>query len=121
MSWIIPISAKEYVKGSFAKSLIFAFFVTLALSGCSDPGSVSVVPTTTPVLTTLRPEMTTTTTEKVRQRKVYVVQPGDTLSIIAKGFEVTVEELMAENGKETTILSIGEQLVIPPSDNENLD
>jgi hypothetical protein len=28
---------------------------------------------------------------------------------------------MAENGKETTILSIGEQLVIPPSDNENLD
>ena len=97
------------------------FSVTLALSGCSDPGSVSVVPTTTPVLTTLRPEMTTTTTEKVRQRKVYVVQPGDTLSIIAKGFEVTVEDLMAENGKETTILSIGEQLVIPPSDNENLD
>jgi|TARA_B110000444_G_scaffold259118_1_gene301876 peptidoglycan endopeptidase LytE len=121
MSWITTISVKKYLKGYSANSLIFAFFVTLAISGCNSSDTVTVIPTTTPVLTTLRPEMTTTTTEKVRQRKVYVVQPGDTLSIIAKGFEVTVEKLMAENGKETTILSIGEQLVIPPSDNENLD
>ena len=121
MSKFLPNVVKSYFKASFAKCLILAFFVVVAASGCNDSDSVTVVPTTTPVLTTLRPEMTTTTTEKVRQRKVYVVQPGDTLSIIAKGFEVTVEELMAENGKETTILSIGEQLVIPPSDNEKVD
>tara|TARA_B110000003_G_C16262067_1_gene383386 strand:- start:51 stop:416 length:366 start_codon:yes stop_codon:yes gene_type:complete len=121
MAPFLPNAVKSHLEGSLVKCLIMVFSVVIATSGCDDSDSVTVVPTTTPVLTTLRPEMTTTTTEKVRQRKVYVVQPGDTLSIIAKGFEVTVEALMAENGKETTILSIGEQLVIPPSDNEELD
>ena len=44
----------------------------------------------------------------------YVVQPGDTLSKIAKGFGVSVAELMLENGMEDTILGIGETLFIPP-------
>ena len=44
----------------------------------------------------------------------YTVQPGDTLSKIAKAFEVTVSALMKENGKEDTVLGIGETLFIPP-------
>jgi|TARA_B100001029_G_C15019415_1_gene429524 FOG: LysM repeat len=44
----------------------------------------------------------------------YTVQPGDTLSKIAKAFEVTVSDLMKENGKEDTVLGIGETLFIPP-------
>ena len=44
-----------------------------------------------------------------------MVQPGDTLSKIASGFGVSVQALMDENGKDDTLLRIGEQLVIPPT------
>ena len=74
------------------------------------------IPTTLPVLTTLRPQLTTTTiAPPPPQRRIYVVQPGDTLGKIALGFGVTVQALMEENGKEDTLLRIGEQLVIPPT------
>lgn len=85
------------------------------VSGCGNATNPDVLPVTIPVLTTLRPELTTTTIEPVVQRRVYVVQPGDTLSKIATGFEVSVKALMEENGKEDTFLRIGETLVIPPS------
>ena len=62
-----------------------------------------------------------TTTEKIVQRMAYVVQPGDTLSKIAKGFGVSVSALMLENGKEDTILGIGETLFIPPPSDESSD
>ena len=102
------------VLGVFAISLLLA-------AGCANEPKSRPVPSTTPVLTTLRPELTTTTTEKVVQRMAYVVQPGDTLGKIAKGFGVTVAELMLENGKEDTILGIGETLFIPPSSSESSD
>ncbi len=84
------------------------------LTSCENEPKARPIPSTTPVLTTLRPELTTTTTEKVVQRMAYTVQPGDTLGKIAKAFNVTVAELMHENGKEDTILGIGETLFIPP-------
>ena len=96
---------------------VFVIFLLLA-AGCANEPKSRPVPSTTPVLTTLRPELTTTTTEKVVQRMAYVVQPGDTLGKIAKGFGVTVSELMLENGKEDTILGIGETLFIPPPSDE---
>ena len=58
---------------------------------------------------------TTTIAAPPPQRRIYVVQPGDTLSKIANGFGVSVQALMEENGKEDTLLRIGEQLVIPPT------
>ncbi len=91
----------------------------LFITGCATEPKNRPIPTTTPVLTTLRPELTTTTTEKIVQRMAYVVQPGDTLSKIAKGFGVSVGELMLENGKEDTILGIGETLFIPPPSDES--
>jgi len=87
---------------------------TLGLVACAKDPVIRPNPTSTPVLTTLRPELTTTTTEKIIQRMAYVVQPGDTLGKIAKGFGVTVADLMTENGKEDTLLRIGETLFIPP-------
>ena len=99
---------------------VFAIFLLLT-AGCANEPKSRPVPSTTPVLTTLRPELTTTTTEKVVQRMAYVVQPGDTLGKIAKGFGVTVSELMRENGKEDTILGIGETLFIPPPSDESSD
>ncbi|WP_419946927.1 LysM peptidoglycan-binding domain-containing protein [Candidatus Poriferisodalis sp.] len=85
-------------------------------SGCETEPEAEPIPTTLPVLTTLRPQLTTTTiAPPPPQRHIYVVQPGDTLSKIANGFDVTVQALMEENGKEDTLLRIGEQLVIPPT------
>lgn len=84
--------------------------------GCASEPEAEPIPTTLPVLTTLRPQLTTTTiAPPPPQRRIYVVQPGDTLSKIANGFGVTVQALMEENGKEDTLLRIGEQLVIPPT------
>ncbi len=93
----------------------------LLITGCATETKSRPIPTTMPVLTTLRPELTTTTTEKIIQRMAYVVQPGDTLGKIAKGFGVSVAELMLENGKEDTILGIGETLFIPPPSDESSD
>ena len=88
----------------------------LLLGACGVEPEAEPIPTTLPVLTTLRPQLTTTTiAAPPPQRRIYVVQPGDTLGKIANGFGVTVEALMDENGKEDTLLRIGEQLVIPPT------
>ena len=101
------------MRGWAAGALLVAF--AMAAAGCGTAADSDILPTTRPVLTTLRPNLTTTTAAPIIQRRVYVVQPGDTLGKIAAGFDVTVESLMAENGKESTVLRIGEQLVIPPS------
>ncbi|MFT7645556.1 MAG: LysM repeat protein [Candidatus Poriferisodalaceae bacterium] len=88
---------------------------SFALQACGGgSGDNEVIPTTNPVLTTLRPELTTTTTGVREQRSFYVVQPGDNLGLIAAGFEVTVEALRAENGLDSDIISVGQQLLIPP-------
>lgn len=85
------------------------------LASCGDgSGSEVETPTTGPVLTTAPTNLTTTTTTPVVQRKIYTVQPGDTLGVIAVGFGTTVEAIMAENGLDSTNLTIGESLVIPP-------
>jgi LysM repeat protein len=45
----------------------------------------------------------------------YTVQPGDTLGSIAQGYGITLEALMQANGlNETSILSVGTLLNIPP-------
>jgi murein DD-endopeptidase MepM/ murein hydrolase activator NlpD len=45
---------------------------------------------------------------------VYVVLPGDTLSSIARQFDVSVESLMAANGlSDPNVLSVGQTLIIP--------
>ncbi len=89
--------------------------IIVGASGCGTSADSDILPTTRPVLTTMRPELTTTTTAPIVQRRVYVVQPGDTLLKIATGFDVSVQDLMSENGKESTVLRIGEQLIIPPT------
>lgn len=103
---------------SAAARRIAALLVAAAAlaAGCGAEPEAEPIPTTLPVLTTLRPQLTTTTiAAPPPQRRIYVVQPGDTLSKIANGFGVSVQALMDENGKDDTLLRIGEQLVIPPT------
>ena len=104
------------VRAAAAAACAAAVLCVAAVSGCQSEPEAEPIPTTLPVLTTLRPQLTTTTiAPPPPQRRIYVVQPGDTLSKIANGFDVTVQALMEENGKEDTLLRIGEQLVIPPT------
>ena len=81
--------------------------------GCGSVPEAEPIPTTSPVLTTGPPLTTTTIAPPPPQRRIYVVQPGDTLNRIANGFDVSVEALMEENGKEDTLLRIGEQPLVP--------
>jgi LysM repeat protein len=43
----------------------------------------------------------------------YVVQPGDTLTYIARSFGTTVDALMAANGLTSTQITVGQVLKIP--------
>jgi LysM repeat protein len=95
-------------------SLVGLIVAAASLTACGDAPEATAPPSTPPVLTTAPPNLTTTTTEQVQQRKVYAVQPGDTLGVIANGFNVTVDAIMAENGLEDTVLTIGQTLIIPP-------
>lgn len=52
--------------------------------------------------------------EEELQEEIYIVQPGDTLAIIAQSAGVTVEEIQRLNGiADPSILSTGDELRIP--------
>lgn len=54
-------------------------------------------------------------TNDKRERKefVYTVQSGDNLYKIALENDITIEEIVSRNNLETTLLSVGQQLIIP--------
>jgi len=50
--------------------------------------------------------------KKEKRGKEYIVKKGDSLWGIAQGHDVTVHDLMAYNGLESTVLQIGQKLII---------
>ncbi len=49
------------------------------------------------------------------QSETYIVQPGDTLGILARRYHVSVQALMAANHlSDPNLLSVGQTLIIPP-------
>lgn len=87
-----------------------------------DAGSetaVSIPTTITPAIpvpnTVVFPAIPPTSTpEPDSGPPVHIVQAGDTLGTISQLYDVTVEEIMAENGlTNPNIISVGQQLVIP--------
>ncbi len=51
---------------------------------------------------------------------IYTIKPGDNLYSIAKNYDISLEELINFNEQGTTLLNIGEQLLIPiHNDNSN--
>ena len=89
-----------------------------ALGGaCGSEPEVKPIPTTLPVLTTLRPQLTTTTMAPPEpQRCVYTVQPDEYLIYIADRFGISVQEILDENAiADPTKIFPGQVLVIPPT------
>lgn len=50
---------------------------------------------------------------KIPVRAVHTVGPGDILRVVAQKYGVTVQQLMAANGKTKNVAARGEKLVIP--------
>ena len=120
---------------STAKALgICALLAAFVLSGCgrSDPNQAAAEETpgvepdaagvqvvsdnavVEPSQTTLPPATTSTTAPPAAAATTYVVQSGDTLSVIADQFGVTLEALsQANNITDINSISPGQELIIP--------
>lgn len=57
-----------------------------------------------------------TTTTNFEANKIIQVAAGDTLSAIAKTYNTTVEQLMTWNGLKSTLLAIGDELIVEVAD-----
>ena len=57
-----------------------------------------------------------TTTTNFEANKIIQVVAGDTLSAIAKTYNTTVEQLMTWNGLKSTLLAIGDELIVEVAD-----
>ncbi len=74
---------------------------------------VSEEPVIVPPSTTATVETTPTTTPPAAARS-YVVEPGDTLSVIARQFNVSVDALSQANGiTDVNAIKPGQELIIP--------
>ena len=51
---------------------------------------------------------------------IYIVQSGDTLYNIAKKYKMNWQELMLLNNMNSTLLSIGKQLIVPSTINKEI-
>lgn len=86
----------------------------------SDPDIAGVSITSPDAVVTTIPsaegETTTSSTLIVPQQILYTVQPGDTLSVIASSYGVTIQDLAAYNGiTDVNAISPGLELAIPPT------
>ena len=86
----------------------------------SPPPVLAVLPTLTPFLPTpqpatppLAPSPSATAPNPTPTIVKYRVQPGDTLSTIAKKYQVSMREIMAANDMRNDVVRSGEELIIP--------
>ena len=104
-----------------SRPMIVGLMLILTTLGCGGadrilPPTITLVrpPTDTP-----RPADTPAPTQTVRPRPepvqtIHVVQPGETLSQIAKKYGVSVAALTAANGlADPHLIKIGQELIIP--------
>ena len=63
-----------------------------------------------PTVTNIQP--TSSQTEGVNTTDTYVVQPGDSLSVIAKRYGTTVDKIMEMNNLSTSLIKVGDELKV---------
>lgn len=87
--------------------------VRVATPVVASSATVTTAPATTTTSATTAPPTATKAAGTVPGKK-YVVEPGDTLNLIAEKFDVPLEELIkANNLANPDVLSIGQELIIP--------
>ncbi len=91
----------------------------LFLAGCGRSGpSDGATQTTSSIIVTTQPVTTATTAPPTTapQQLTYLVQSGDSLSIIAERFGVSTKELANFNAiTDSDTIKIGQELSIPPT------
>jgi LysM repeat protein len=99
------------MKGRALASVLVVALAAGCGGGGQDPGAGTTTAPTTEVVATTAATTTTTAPQQV----VYVVQAGDSLSVIAQRFGVTVDAIAQANAiADVHSIRIGDELVIPP-------
>lgn len=108
------------MRGMKAAVAVMALTAGLGLAGCGrsapEEGATtleaSISPSSSDVITTLPP----TTVPPPTTTPEYIVQQGDSLSIIAQRFGVSTEDLANFNGiEDVNDIQVGQTLTIPPT------
>ncbi len=101
---------------------LFGSLLVLAACGRAAPDETEVLqgstasPTTLPLITTVATTTPTTAAPPTTQPS-YVVQQGDSLSVIAQRFAVDVKVLADFNGiTDVNSIQVGQTIAIPPAD-----
>ncbi len=85
-----------------------------AMAGIQVTSQDSVVPPSPTTASTVATTTTTVPTTAPGPAGTYVVQAGDTLSVIAEQFGLTVEAISAANGiTDVNTIQPGQELIIP--------
>lgn len=98
-----------------------ATVLLLAAAGCgrSDEGDIAVAGTSTIRVTTTTASVvseTVATSAPPSTQLTYVVQSGDTLSVIAQRFGIPTEDLANFNAiADSDTIKVGQELSIPPA------
>jgi LysM repeat protein len=100
--------------------IVLVIFISVALLSCATKkntsGQIQVVPDTTAMN---KPQAKTTETpapsvQKEKEDIVHIVQKGETLSIIAKQYNVTVDAIVRLNNiADANFIKVGQKIIIP--------
>lgn len=105
--------------GRRAKSLSIALVCLVLAAGCgrSGEGAEETSTTSTTEAVTTRPAApSTSTTTTAPQQLTYVIQSGDSLSLIAQRFGISTEDLANFNAiSDANAIQVGQELSIPPT------
>ncbi|HJM75836.1 MAG TPA: LysM peptidoglycan-binding domain-containing protein [Dehalococcoidia bacterium] len=84
----------------------------------ATPTASAGVPSATPFPVQPSPTIVAAATDTVPQQPAtYIVEPGDSLSVIAERFDTTVEAIMAANDiADGAIILVGQELRLPTAD-----
>ncbi len=90
--------------------------VLIVLGACGRTASTESAPTTTTAATPATAAPVQTTTAPAAALPTYVVQSGDSLSVIAERFGISATALADANGiDDLDTLQVGQELKIPPA------
>ena len=99
------------------KLTVLLFIIVFVLAGCASQKSVqdaSPEKTYTNDDTTKTEGVTTSADTSVQETKIHIVQKGESLSVIAKKYGVSVQDIVnANNIENVNLIKINQKLIIP--------
>lgn len=85
-----------------------------AINNQAQSAQVAVAVSTSDTSVVAKPQIVATALKSRQDIKVYIVQPGDTVSSIAQKFDITTDSVKWSNDLVSDAVAIGAKLTIPP-------